>query len=449
MPLTFSSRRRKKKRSRIRALFLLLLLLPLLLAGVVTVGALLAVERSPLVPQLPPAAVEDAVRARAITRKVVKALSSGESAVLTASAGDLNGLLTFAAQGVDRLSGRVEVVPRALLAEMTVRLPPNPVGGYLNLRVDVLPSEEGLKIGEVRLGRLRFPPPVALFLLRRGLDLGLGWGEGGAALASVASVSIRDDSVRLRLRSLPRLRDGLRRFGERAAALRDEIAPLGALPADPEAVRLYLARLQQTDRRGGKVSLAEYLGPLFYLAQARSSAGDPVSENRAALLALAIHLGDRRFAHLVGGAEPVRQKKGAAGVVLGGRRDLRLHFVVSAGLKLMADQGTGFAVGEMKELLDSGKGGSGFSFVDLAADRAGVRFAAAATSNPDNARRLQSLLAAGAREELFFPFVGDLPENLSQADFEGRFGHVGSSAYGAMVKEIDARLARCPAYLPG
>lgn len=445
-----SKRRRSKGKGRLFRLLLLWLVLPPLLLGVfVLAGVLMAAERTPLVSQSRPAEVEDLLRARDLARTAKKKLSSGETASLAASEADLNGLLTLAAQGSKRFSGRVEVVPGALLAAMTVRLPANPVGKYLNLRMDLHPSKGGVKIENVRLGRLDIPPPVALFLLRRGLDLGLGFGEGAAALESVASVSFKGDSVRVRLRSLPRLRENAKTFARRAAALRDEMAPLGALPVDPQAVRLYHARLKETDHPGEKVSLATYMAPLFRLAKERSADGDPVAENRAALLALAIHLGDHRFAHLVGAADSYPKKGRGVGVVLAGRRDLRLHFVISAGLKLVAEQGAGFAVGEMKELLDSGQGGSGFSFVDLAADRAGVRFAEAATSDPEGARRIQRLLASGAREDLFFPAVADLPENLSQREFEERFGSVGSPAYDLMVREIDARLSRCPAYVSG
>lgn len=405
-------------------------------------------EREPLVPALRPAAVDDAVHARALVRRALKSVyGRGESAAVAASEGELNGLMSFIAQGADRFSGRVEVTPGGLLTAMTLRLSPTPAGGYLNLRVDVLPSGEGLRIGRVRLGRLAIPGPAALFFLRRLLDLGMGAGEGAAVLASVRAVSLSGDSVHFQLQSLPRLRESLKRLKGRAAALRDEVAFFGALPADPQAVRLYQDRLRQVDRPGEAVSLAVYLEPLFRLARERSADGDAVAENRAALLALSIHLGDKRFAHLVGPADPERKRRPAPKALLAGRRDLRLHFVVSAGLKLMADQGTGFAVGEMKELLDTGRGGSGFSFIDLAADRAGVRFAEAATTAA-GARRIQRLMAGGAREELFFPPVADLPENLSQAEFEGRFGHIGSAAYQAMVREIDARLDRCPAYAP-
>jgi hypothetical protein len=133
-------------------------------------------------------------------------------------------------------------------------------------------------------------------------------------------------------------------------------------------------------------------------------------------------------------------------VLLGGRNDSRLHFIISAGLKLISDQGISSAVGEFKELLDAGKGGSGFSFVDLASDRSGIRFAEVATDTDGGARRLQKLLAANPAEMQFYPVVADLPENLPEPEFKQRYGGVNDARYNGMVREIDRRIHICPAY---
>jgi hypothetical protein len=133
-------------------------------------------------------------------------------------------------------------------------------------------------------------------------------------------------------------------------------------------------------------------------------------------------------------------------VFLGGRQDLRLHFVVSAGLKLISDQGIGSAIGEFKELLDAGKGGSGFSFIDLAADRAGIRFAERAVDPAGGARRLQEMMSVSPTEQLFFPLVADLPENMPREEFERRYGGIGKPGYDKMVREIDRRIDQCPVH---
>ncbi|MGZ0654294.1 hypothetical protein ACWPKO_18320 [Coraliomargarita sp. W4R53] len=60
---------------------------------------------------------------------------------------------------------------------------------------------------------------------------------------------------------------------------------------------------------------------------------------------------------------------------LQGRHDLALHFALSAGYCESLGSEWAKSLGILKENMDARRGGSGFSFVDLAADFAGVEFA--------------------------------------------------------------------------
>ena len=82
------------------------------------------------------------------------------------------------------------------------------------------------------------------------------------------------------------------------------------------------------------------------------------------------------------------------------------------------------------------------SFADLAADRAGVRFAEAATG--PRAAQVQGMLADGADEALFMPAVKGLPEFTSEAEFERQFGAVGTPRYRQVADEIERRIAALP-----
>jgi hypothetical protein len=115
-----------------------------------------------------------------------------------------------------------------------------------------------------------------------------------------------------------------------------------------------------------------------------------------------------------------------------------LHFVVSAGLEVLANSGVSFTAGEFKELLDSA-GRSGFSFADLAADRAGLRFAALATE-PATARHVQQILRQIVDETTYFPSIEGLPEGLSQQEFEEIYKDVDSAMYRSLLDEIDRRI---------
>ena len=127
------------------------------------------------------------------------------------------------------------------------------------------------------------------------------------------------------------------------------------------------------------------------------------------------------------------------------RDDWVKHFLVSAGLTQITTALVSDAAGLLKEELDAG-GGSGFSFGDLLADRAGTLFGETAVRSAASARALQDRIIDAWRVGDFMPEGGDLPEDLQDAAFTARFGGVGGAGYRAMVARIEARLLTCAAY---
>ena len=98
-----------------------------------------------------------------------------------------------------------------------------------------------------------------------------------------------------------------------------------------------------------------------------------------------------------------------------------------------------------KELMDRAMGGSGYSFVDLTADMAGIEFARVATS-PVHAVRVQQLLSDMHDDDVIMPPVDGLAEGLSKDQFIEQFERVDSDAYLQEVAKIKARLANVPLY---
>jgi hypothetical protein len=125
---------------------------------------------------------------------------------------------------------------------------------------------------------------------------------------------------------------------------------------------------------------------------------------------------------------------------LDGRHDFVQHFAISIGLTVTGGDLAANIIGELKEAKDSQRS-SGFSFTDIGADRAGVRFARLATASPASARRVQEMMAAADGEHMFFPRFADLPEGMSEAAFRRRYGDVGSTEYRRVIAEIDRRIA--------
>jgi hypothetical protein len=191
--------------------------------------------------------------------------------------------------------------------------------------------------------------------------------------------------------------------------------------------------------------MVQAMTPLFELAAQRSAAGrDAAAENRAALVVLTLFVNGRHVGSVapaaLGWARPRPLR-----LTLGGRIDFPQHFLVSAALVTEGTSPLSRAIGLYKEVADS-RGGSGFSFNDMAANRAGTRFGELALRQP---QELQRRVAGGAngralRDDDLLPAVADLPEFLPEAEFRRRFGGVGAPAYEALLSDIDRRVAGLP-----
>jgi hypothetical protein len=172
-----------------------------------------------------------------------------------------------------------------------------------------------------------------------------------------------------------------------------------------------------------------------------------VQHNRAAILALGIAIGHERLARPAGlqpQEELVREAVSLRqGTSLRGRGDWSRHYTLSAALAVLENPLFSDGGGLIKEELDALTHGSGFSFGDLTADRAGVRFAGAATHSEAGARAMQARLQHGFDADDYFPPAADLPENLTVQEFRGIYGGVGSQRYRQQMSEIEARLDRC------
>ncbi len=128
---------------------------------------------------------------------------------------------------------------------------------------------------------------------------------------------------------------------------------------------------------------------------------------------------------------------------LQGRNDLMKHFFLSAGLTAATDAQQAEALGLMKEVLDANRQ-SGFSFADLAADRAGIRFAQGVLAGKLTPVELADRFTC----DRFMPSIEGLPEGLTADQFVEQFGGPGDQRFLKLVGEIDARINALPGYNP-
>jgi hypothetical protein len=213
-------------------------------------------------------------------------------------------------------------------------------------------------------------------------------------------------------------------------------APAAAPLIDP--VRLQQAHLrivQASQRFGRQVPLVTLLRAAMPIA---ASGTVHPEDQRAAIVAATAYVTAWSLEPVAPDARDwpraVRQS-----VTLAGRHDSAQHFLVSAAMAAVAGSSLADMIAVYKELRDA-SGGSGFSFSDVAANRAGQRFATLAVASPDSAARLLTRLHGRVTDRDLMPDVTGLPDGLSQQAFARRFGTVGSPSYNEIVAEIDRRI---------
>jgi hypothetical protein len=399
----------------------------LLLAALLLLA--LAIEREPRVPRRDQVSPADVDRAVALLRRNDPRRSApGQLLTLSLSEQDLDLLVQHGARHGLGVDTRVRLQPGRLVAQASA---PAPWGRWLNLELVLRQTAAAPEVERLQIGRLPLPavlvaPVLQRLAARRGLQpdalLALQWVQSMAVAPGAVTVVYRIDPG-----TVSRLRAAL------------------VAPQDQQRLRAYQERLVQLTRNGAepKRSVGSLLSPLFALAVERSAmGGDAAAENRAALLTLTFYANRRPLGLLVPAAYRWPQPWPVL-VELRQRQDFALHFLISAVLAAEAGTPLADAVGLWKELADARSGGSGFSFNDLAADRAGTRFGELAVRD---ATRLQQRIAAGVGDADLLPPVNDLPEHLPQAEFDARFGGVGGAAYQRLLAAIEARIDALPMF---
>lgn len=342
---------------------------------------------------------------------------------------ELNRLLNYAVE-LRRVSGiAAELTPGMATLTATLAVPHNPFGDYLNLTAEVAEMPGGVRIESLQLGSLPLPGALADWTAR----LAHRWlrrDETYATLAdAVAQVSFDENQATLDYRWHPELLTRLER----------KSAELLIAPEDQARMLAYADRLDtllKPHARGGTVPLVRVMAPLF-----AGTSGKAAEENRAALTALAAYLSGISLPKLLEGDGRSIRRAPRVLLSLHGRRDFAEHFVISAALTVNGGSRLANAIGLIKEEEDADRG-SGFSFTDLAANRAGVRLGERATG--EAAAQVRQRLATARVDADLLPDFRDLPEFMPEAEFERRFGPVGSPRYQQVIDRIDARLAVHP-----
>lgn len=420
----------------LRLLFIALVLAFLLVLAAPVLLLYKGMQSLPLVEITPSARQDDIERIKTLAyANDPRSLRHGEIRTLTVSERDLNIALRSFMPLKDRQRARVSLEDGRGTIYYTLETPGNPLGNYFNLSLALRNHGEQLNPEWLGTSTFRIPgwvlaPVITLleYLFEQRVE------EYREARAALQSVSVRNGELAVTYRWDAELMEQIESRGRRA------FLP----PADRERALVYYRELSALSRRmGGSESLSRLLGTLFQTAARRSVGGEAAAENRALLLVVGTVLNRSAISRLVGGdAADLGPGHYYVRWTLAGRNDLAQHFAISAAIAVAGGSVLADAIGAYKELDDS-RGGSGFSFVDLLADRAGVELAEAATGSA--AVDLQRAMASDALEESdFMPRLADLPEGLMELEFRQRYSDLDDARYGYVKREIDTRIAALP-----
>lgn len=416
----------------------LLLLLALFVAPLFAVY--LGLQGLPSVEPVASAQQQDIARLKGIlSEHDPRDLVTGETRRVEMMQRDLNIGLGVVNPLPQRQRVRVALAPGLGAMHYSLRVPANPFGEYFNASVLVSENAGKLELESVQLGETEVPGFWLMpFILLVDGQLQARIAEYRDARKALQGVALREGAAEF----VYSLDDDL--FSRIEARGRSLLMP----EEDQARVQAYYQEVARISRSvSSPAPLTQLLQPLFSLALERTEASTSMNnaalESRALLLTLGVVMNGSSVRWLLG------EEKAAGMAVpqpvrwtLYGRDDLAQHFGISAALAVGAGGNLADAVGAFKELDDS-RGGTGFSFVDLLADRAGVELAGLATGS--RAASIQQFLAApDLRETDILADIHRLPEGLMEMTFRSRYQDLDDARYSQIKREVDVRVAQLP-----
>jgi hypothetical protein len=407
----------------VKLIELLISLVPLVLIG----ALILMVEDKPLLQGVADMTPERIARAKQIfEQNDPRQLKVGSMVQVILDQEDLDLAINyFANRSLGGVAG-IKVDKGLAVIESTLKLPSNPLGHFLNLKLELKQTETLPEIDHVMLGRLWVPGALAEFLIENNLARVPAFADWQALSNMVKEVKFESQRMIISYQwqnNLPAKLSG--------AILSSQ---------DQNRIEVYQRRLSElTQGAERSLNLTELTQPLFQLAKTRSNNGEAIAENRALILVLAFYVNQQNLNKILPQSQSWPQPKWQR-VTLNNRDDFPRHYLVSAMLAAYAGTPLADAMGLFKEIEDA-HGGSGFSFNDIAADRAGTRMGELAAGNEQ--RKIQMLMAT-AKESDIMPVTIDLPEFMPETEFKHRFGGVQGKPYRKMMKEIERRIAALP-----
>lgn len=393
--------------------------------GLTTTFALLFLSLNPAVEAGARPTPDDVAAARDVWQQLTDRTDEDEPRRVRVDNAAIRGVSALAsdATGSARFDGGIE--GGVLSGTMSLALP---AGLWINASVTATGEHVRFPDYSLKIGRVRFPEFAGRWAAEFGRWV-LRWkGVDIPPLDTmVRRMDVGPNAVLAEL-AIPHDR----------GAMRGLIAASGA-SVDEALLRDIYCRIASDRSKSSAPDLSALVRNTFDRSHATASA----EYSRAAFVALSLLVVGDTAESLSPQAAAVRKDcpRPSEPVLLQGRADLAMHWTLSAGLTAVLGQEAASSLGEWKELNDSLADGSGFSFVDLAADRAGMKAALRALDDSTLSGEM-SKLSRATEDELLPRALLETPEGLTDAAFIDRFGALDNARYLRAVASIDRVLAQ-------
>lgn len=366
----------------------------------------------------------DIAAAREVWHQLQAAESANAGGQIRLDNQAIQGLATLATDTTDRARFQAGIERGVLSGTASI---PLPAGLWINASASAAGEHSGFPAYDLKVGRVSFPSAVGRWvadfayreLQRKGLKL-------PPLDQLVKHIQIDQREVIADL-NLP------------GSGLVGGFISTRATPLDQALVSEIFCRIAAEHDSRPVTDLSGIVARTFDPAHARE--GEKF--NRAAFVALSLLVVGEKAEALAPRA--VERSKTcphpAAGFLLHEREDLAKHWTFSAALAAVLGGETAANLGEWKELDDSLANGTGFSFVDLAADRSGLQTALRAL-DPSTAAGARAKLSRASDEDLLPRALLQAPEGMSEGAFTDHFGALDRAKYRLAVGSIDRTLER-------
>lgn len=421
----------------IRTLLLSIIAFALLIS--VTLGFLffMSIEKRPSVERVTTVAPEHIERARYLLDQQRERHPGNAPATISILPEDIDIAANYLAKLFTNGKARVKLTHQQAEIHASLPLPWQSIKRYINFQATLTETTALPQLQSMRIGRLAIPDVIGQFLITRLILELKKQPHYGNGINVIQSVHFSAESLKVTY-NLP----------DRLFESNNYTFPVLSKFEQEKIYRYHLFLVENSYRIPSEkptqtsLTLAQILQPLMQMAAQYSEKNQASIENRAAILAATFHILKLPLEYLIPEAIDWPRAKHQI-VTLDGRQDFAQHFIVSAAITAYTDTFLSDAIGLYKEIEDA-RSGSGFSFNDIAADRAGTLFGELATASHTTALKLQQWAAQGITDKDLMPDWVDLPEHLPKPIFRQQFGNRDTPAYDQMMKIIEQRVSELP-----